>query len=107
MVSLMEETPKDTASRRVTRHGTPPRQNGLAIRALREKDGWSQSALATAAGIRQASLSAIESEQSNATVRTLNILARQLRVPVAAIMRDRDDEADTDDAVPEPQGAAA
>jgi transcriptional regulator with XRE-family HTH domain len=98
----MEETPGDITFRSVTRRGKPPRQNGPAIRALREKDGWSQSALATAAGIRQASLSAIETEVSNATVRTLNILARKLRVPVAAIMRDREAEADA-----EPKGQAA
>ncbi len=68
----------------------PRRQNGAAIRSLREKDGWSQDALAKAAGLRQATLSVIETEYSNATVRTLNRIARQLRVPVAAIMRDYD-----------------
>jgi transcriptional regulator with XRE-family HTH domain len=103
MVFHMEETPRDTMSGGLTRRGVRPRQNGLAIRALREKDGWSQSALAEAAGIRQASLSAIENEQSNAAVRTLNTLARRLRVPVAAIMRDRGDE----DAAAEPEGRAA
>lgn len=89
MVSRMDRTPQDTASppRR------PRRQVGAAIRALREKDGWSQAALAEAAGIRQASLSAIETEAVSAHVMTLNRLARQLRVPVAAIMRDYEETA--------------
>jgi DNA-binding XRE family transcriptional regulator len=92
MVSLMEETPKDSGTPRVTRRGTPPRQNGPAIEAIRLKDGWTQTGLAKAAGIRQASLSAIETELSNASVLTLNKLARCLRVPVAAIMRDWSDQ---------------
>jgi transcriptional regulator with XRE-family HTH domain len=92
MVSLMNKTPRDTTSRRVTRSGTVPRQNGPAIRALREKDGWTQKALAEAAGLRQASLSDIEREASSATAITLNKLARNLGVPVAAILRDKDDE---------------
>lgn len=83
MVSFMEGTPKDSKS--------PPRQNGAAIRALREKDGWTQAALAEAVGIRQATLSAIESESASAYVTTLNLIARAMRVPVAAIMRDCDD----------------
>ena len=103
MVSHMEKTPKDTGGPRVTRDGSRPRQNGPAIRALREKDGWTQTALAKAAGIRQATLSGIESETANATVVTLNKLARQLRVPAAAIIRDRDDE----DAPAEPESAVA
>lgn len=91
MVSRMKETPKDTKSRRVTRSGAVPRQNGPAIRALREKDGWSQPELARASGISQGNLSAIETETDNAGVLTLNRIARQLRVPVAAIMREPDD----------------
>lgn len=92
MVSLMEETPKDTTSGRVTRYGKPPRQHGPAIRELRKKDGWSQTRLAKAVGIHQSTLSAIESELSNAADTTLNLIARKLRVPVDAIMRDWDDE---------------
>lgn len=103
MVSHMGETPKDTDGHRVARDGSRPRQNGPAIRAIREKDGWTQTALAKAAGIKQATLSAIESELTNTTVATLNKLARNLRVPVAAIMRDRDEE----DAKAEPEGVAA
>lgn len=105
MVSLMEETPKDTASGRVTRNGKPPRQHGPAIAALREKDGLSQTKLAKAVGIHQSTLSAIENEQSSASMPTLNLIARRLGVPVAAVMRYQDDdEAGADregDAVPE------
>lgn len=83
------------------------RQNGAAIRALREKDGWSQTALAKAAGISQGSLSDIESETINAATLTLNRIARRLRVPADAIMRDHlpGGEQNADD--PEPEGAAA
>lgn len=101
----MEETPQDTGGQRAARDGSRPRQNGPAIRAIREKDGWTQTGLAKAAGIRQATLSGIENETSSATVVTLNRIARKLRVPVGAIMRDLEDEAE--DAVAEPQGAAA
>lgn len=87
MVSLMNETPKDTTSRRVTRSGVVPRQNGHAIRALREKDGQSQTALAGVAGIDQSTLSAIENEISSAPATTLNRIARGLSVPAAAITR--------------------
>jgi DNA-binding XRE family transcriptional regulator len=79
----MERTLRDTKSAR----SVPPRQNGPAICALREKDGWTQTALAEAVGIRQASLSAIESESANARITTLNLIARKLHVPLDAIMR--------------------
>lgn len=92
MVSLMEETPKDATSGRVTRHGKPVRQHGPALRALREKDGWSQNKFAKAVGIHQSTLSAIENEQQNASIPTLNLIARKLRVPVDAIMRNPDEE---------------
>lgn len=106
----MEETPKDTGGRRVTRHGSRPRQNGPAIRAIREKDCWSQAALAKAVGIRQGTLSDIETEAASATVITLNKIARKLRVPVDAIMREPADEdvaGGPGTAVPETAGAAA
>lgn len=102
MVSPMEETPRDTGVRRVTRDGSRPRQNGPAIRAIREKDCWTQTALAKAVGIRQGTLSDIETEAASATVVTLNKIARKLRVPVDAIMRDPADE----DAPAEPVAAA-
>jgi transcriptional regulator with XRE-family HTH domain len=99
MVSLMNETPKDTASPRVIR------QNGIAIRVIREKDGLSQNQLAKAVGIAQPSLSEIEGESVNAKVVTLNRIARQLGIPVAAIMRAHADaEAETE---PEPASVAA
>jgi transcriptional regulator with XRE-family HTH domain len=121
MVSFMSETPKDTEpqgsrQRRVTK------QNGPAIRALREISGWkSQEALATAVGIRQGTLSDIENEFADAKIPTLSRIARRLHVPLDAIMRgqfpedaatadpgdDQDaDEADTE-AVPETAGVAA
>jgi DNA-binding XRE family transcriptional regulator len=85
---VMERTLADIESSDPDRRQLPKRQNGAAIRALREKDGWSQTALAREVGIRQATLSGIESESANAQVTTLNRIARALRVPVAAVMRD-------------------
>jgi transcriptional regulator with XRE-family HTH domain len=86
----MSETQEDTKSPQRTRR---PRQNGPAIRSLREKDGYSQTAFAEAIGMTRANLSFIESESSRARVATLNRIARQLRVPVAAIMRESEDAA--------------
>ena len=103
---LMEETPKDMKSPRVARPAAAPRQNGLAIRVIREKDGWSQNALAKAVGIKQPSLWEIEAETVNAKVITLNRIARQLQIPVGAIMRERSTAPEAE-AEPEPEGAAA
>lgn len=86
----MEETPKDTEFPRVTRYGNGPRQNGLAIRAIREKDGWTQTKFAAAVGIAQGTLSAIERELDNASVPVLNVIARTLAIPVGAITRGRE-----------------
>jgi transcriptional regulator with XRE-family HTH domain len=99
----MNETPKDTTSNRVV---PQPRQNGLAIRVIREKDGWSQNQLARMVGIAQPSLSEIEGETVNAKVVTLNRIARQLHIPVGAIMRGPHPDAEAE-AEPEPAGAAA
>lgn len=67
------------------------RQNGTAIRALRQKDGWTQEDLANAAGLTQKALSSIELEVASARITNLNKIARRLRVPVDAIMRDHAD----------------
>jgi transcriptional regulator with XRE-family HTH domain len=108
MLSSMNETPKDTKSPRVAHIAPLPRQNGLAIRVIREKDGLSQNQLARMVGIAQPSLSEIEKETVNARVVTLNRIAHQLHIPVAAIMRGRYAEAETEaEPEPEPAGAAA
>jgi HTH-type transcriptional regulator / antitoxin HipB len=99
----MNETPKDTESPRVA---PLPRQNGLAIRVIREKDGWSQNQLAKMVGIAQPSLSEIENETVNAKIVTLNRIARQLHIPVGAITRARHADAEAD-AEPERADAAA
>jgi transcriptional regulator with XRE-family HTH domain len=77
----MSETLEDIAPPRVT----PVRQNGLVIRVLREKDGWSQTQLAEAIGITQPALSLIESESNGVEAFRLPVIARLLDVPVAAI----------------------
>lgn len=85
----------------------PVRQNGAAIRALREKDGYSQQGLAKAAHITQTALSAIERDAASAYVTTLNRIARALCVPVSAIIRDADEAAEPAGDDPEPETAQA
>lgn len=64
------------------------RQNGAAIRSLREKDGWHQPDFAKLVGVSQAALSNIEREKRGARPATIYRIARVLRVPVAAITRE-------------------
>lgn len=63
------------------------RQNGPAIRSLREKDGVTQEDFARTVGLSQATLSNIERERRPVSMRTLNRIARALCVPTAAITR--------------------
>lgn len=98
----MKETPKDNESPRVVRANPLKRQNGIAIRVIREKEGLSQNQLAKAAGIAQPSLSEIEGETVNAKLTTLNRIAHQLHIPVGAIVRGRYSE----DTIVESEGAA-
>lgn len=67
------------------------RQNGAAIRSLREKDGWHQPDFAREVGVTQAALSNIEREKRGARPATIHRIARVLRVPVAAITREFDE----------------
>lgn len=69
------------------------RQNGAAIRSLREKDGWHQPEFARKVGMSQSALSNIEREKRSARPATIHRIARALRVPVAAITREHDDDA--------------
>jgi transcriptional regulator with XRE-family HTH domain len=64
------------------------RQNGAAIRSLREKDGWHQPDFAREVGMSQSALSNIEREKRSARPATIHRIARVLRVPVAAITRE-------------------
>jgi XRE family transcriptional regulator, regulator of sulfur utilization len=64
------------------------RQNGAAIRSLREKDGWHQPEFARRVGLSQSALSNIEREKRSARPATINRIAHALRVPVAAITRE-------------------
>lgn len=64
------------------------RQNGLAIRALREKDGWTLVALAEYLGVVKSTVSKIENEQQRVQASLLNQIARALCVPVGALVRD-------------------
>lgn len=66
----------------------PLRQNGAAIRSLREKDGWHQPEFARKVGMSQSALSNIEREKRSARPATIHRIARVLRVPVAAITRE-------------------
>jgi transcriptional regulator with XRE-family HTH domain len=85
----MSRTQTVTPTRELT--GRTPvrlRQNGLAIRCLREKDGWHQPEFARKVGMSQAALSNIEREKRSARPATIHRIAHALRVPVAAITRD-------------------
>ena len=84
-------TPSVTISRGAGRL----RQNGAAIRSLREKDGWHQPEFARKVGMSQSALSNIEREKRSARPATIHRIARALRVPVAAITRERDDAAES------------
>ena len=89
----MQRTLRDTESPEQAPRPKKKRQNGAALKALRQKDGLSQTALARRAGMTQANYWRIEAEAANAKVETLNLIAHELRVPVAAIMNPLDDVA--------------
>src|SRR5215475_13322802 len=57
------------------------RQNGAAIRCLREKDGWHQPEFARKVGMSQAALSNIELEKRSARPATILPLRVQLLSP--------------------------
>lgn len=67
---------------------TPANQNGYAIRAFREKDGQSLQWLADAAQVSAPHMRNIECENRNASPQHLNLIAKALDVPVAALRRD-------------------
>ena len=66
------------------------RHNGYAIRALRIKDGQKPGAFATKAQLSYAHLDNIENERKDASDEALYRIANALKVPVDAILRDRD-----------------
>jgi transcriptional regulator with XRE-family HTH domain len=74
----------------ISREPSRLRQNGAAIRSLREKDGWHQPEFARKVGMSQSALSNIEREKRSARPATIHRIARALRVPVAAITREHD-----------------
>ncbi len=56
---------------RMTQLARSPRQIGAAIARARHQRGWTQSDLATQAGLRQATISAIETGQHPARIDSL------------------------------------
>lgn len=93
-------------SRRVTRTGSVPRQNGFAIAVIRDLKHISQAQLARDVGIAQPSLWAIEHEHVSARVTTLTLIAQKLDVPLKAITYYREQETEAE-AEPEEAGVAA
>lgn len=68
-------------------------QNGDAIRAIRQRDTMSLADLAARVGITRQALSHIELGNKGASPETLAKIAKELRVPLAAITIDgRDSE---------------
>ena len=74
------------------------RQNGAAIRSLREKDGRRQPEFARKVGMSQSALSNTERDKRSAWSAAIHRIARALRVPVAAITREYDEMGDPHDA---------
>jgi transcriptional regulator with XRE-family HTH domain len=68
-----------------SRTASRTRQNGAAIRAIREREGLSVSELATSVGISDPHLRNLELEHKDARPETLALIARGLRCPLAAI----------------------
>jgi DNA-binding XRE family transcriptional regulator len=91
-LSRMSTTQTVTVTPRLPISGMPIRlrQNGAAIRSLREKDGWHQPEFARKVGMSQSALSNIEREKRSARPATIHRIAHALRVPVAAITREHD-----------------
>lgn len=85
----MSETQPDSppgAGLRTGRNGRPITQHGDALRALRKKAGWrSQTTFASAVGISQGFLSAIEVEIDGASEELLDTMAAKLHVPRGAL----------------------
>lgn len=64
------------------------RCNPAALRAIRERSGLTVSALAEAAGIKQAHLSNVEAGRRNASPEVVVALAKALKVDLPAILAD-------------------
>lgn len=64
------------------------RANGAAIRAIRQKTGWSINRLAEEADVALSALSYYEREQKDPSLRVLCKISQALGVPVAAIAKD-------------------
>lgn len=69
------------------------RVNGAALREIRERSGVSVTDLATAAEIKQSHLSNIEAGRRNASDDVIVKLARELKVPLPAIIACPDERA--------------
>jgi transcriptional regulator with XRE-family HTH domain len=82
------------------------RQNGAAIRALREKDRRGVTDMAQHVGLHPQALRNIENNTKPASAETIRRIADILNVPVEAITRDGR-EGGLAEEVPEPAGAAA
>lgn len=61
---------------------------GKRIKAIRTNNNMTQNELSKKCQIEKASMSKIESGQSNPTVRTLFKISRVLEVPIAELFRD-------------------
>jgi len=72
---------------------TALRQNGLAIRALRQKEGLTVDDLAQAVGVTAPHIRNIENELRSASEVHLARIAKALDVPLAAIKFRRDEAA--------------
>ena len=68
------------------------RKLGKAVRRLRKDLGFSQESFADAVGMHRAHMGEIERGESNVTLETLARLAKQLRLPVSALLAEAEGE---------------
>ena len=82
------------------------RKLGKAVRRLRTALGYSQESFADAVGMHRTHMGEIERGESNPTLETLVRLAKQLKLPVSALLAEAEGEGRRPPAVPETRAAA-
>ena len=66
---------------------SPAKEIGMRVRTIREQRGLSQAALAQQAGISREHVTRLEAGQHDATVSTLEALAKVLRIKVTTLLK--------------------
>jgi transcriptional regulator with XRE-family HTH domain len=61
----------------------------ITVRHLRKQNGWSQEGFAAKCGLHRTYVGAIERAEANLTLRTLDKLAKALRVHPSELLREK------------------